>query len=94
MGSRFVVPTVAACVDLVVHLALAPDGRREVEEVVAVPGRAESDVFAPGRHRPQSQGHRRPSATISKPPWPLGRWRAFGPECATSESTSRQVRHG
>jgi len=25
-----VVPTVAICVDLVVHLALAPDGRRRV----------------------------------------------------------------
>jgi pilus assembly protein CpaF len=45
IGSRFVVPTVATCVDLVVHLALAPDGRREVEEVVAVPGRVESDVI-------------------------------------------------
>jgi pilus assembly protein CpaF len=40
-----VVPTVAACVDLVVHLALSPDGRRRVEEVVAVPGRVESDVI-------------------------------------------------
>ena len=43
MGSRFVVPTVAACVDLLVHLALAADGRRRVEEVVAVPGRVESE---------------------------------------------------
>jgi pilus assembly protein CpaF len=40
-----VVPTVATCVDLVVHLALAPDGRRRVEEVVAVPGRVESDMI-------------------------------------------------
>ncbi len=45
IGSRFVVPTVAACVDLVVHLALGPDGTRRVEEVVAVPGRVESDVI-------------------------------------------------
>ncbi len=45
MGSRFVVPTVAACVDLVVHLALGPDGARRVEEIVAVPGRVESDVI-------------------------------------------------
>ena len=39
------VPTVATCVDLVVHLPLASDGRRRVEEVVAVPGRVESDVI-------------------------------------------------
>ncbi len=45
IGSRFVVPTVAACVDLLVHLALGPDGVRRVEEVVAVPGRVESDVI-------------------------------------------------
>jgi hypothetical protein len=30
LGSRFVVPTAATSVDLVVHLALAPDGRRRV----------------------------------------------------------------
>lgn len=39
------VPTVAACVDLVVHLALGPDGARRVEEIVAVPGRVEADVI-------------------------------------------------
>ena len=39
------VPTVAACVDLVVHLALGADGTRRVDEVVAVPGRVESDVI-------------------------------------------------
>lgn len=44
VGSRFVVPTVAGCIDLVVHLALDVDGRRRVREVVAVPGRVEEDV--------------------------------------------------
>ena len=44
VGSRFVVPTVAGCVDLVVHLALDADGTRRVREVVAVPGRVEQDV--------------------------------------------------
>ena len=44
VGSRFVVPTVAGCIDLVVHLALDADGRRRVREVVAVPGRVEEDV--------------------------------------------------
>jgi pilus assembly protein CpaF len=39
----FVVPTVAASVDLVVHLARS-GGHRRVTEIVAVPGRAEGDV--------------------------------------------------
>jgi pilus assembly protein CpaF len=44
VGSRFVVPTVAGCIDLVVHLALDARGRRRVHEIVAVPGRVEGDV--------------------------------------------------
>lgn len=44
VSSRFVVPTVAACIDLVVHLGLDPDGRRRVREIVGVPGRVERDV--------------------------------------------------
>ncbi len=45
VSSRFVVPTVAASVDLVVHVALERDGKRRVREIVAVPGRAEGDVI-------------------------------------------------
>jgi pilus assembly protein CpaF len=45
VSSRFVVPTVAAAVDLVVHVALERDGVRRVREIVAVPGRAEGDVI-------------------------------------------------
>src|SRR4029078_4272925 len=44
VSARFVVPTVASAIDLVVHIALAADGRRRVKEVVAVPGRGEADV--------------------------------------------------
>jgi pilus assembly protein CpaF len=44
VSSRFVVPTVASAVDLVVHVGLERDGRRRVREIVAVPGRAERDV--------------------------------------------------
>ena len=44
IGSSFVVPTVAGSVDLVVHVATDADGRRQVREVVAVPGRVEGDV--------------------------------------------------
>ncbi len=45
ISARFVVPTVASSVDLVVHLGLGNDGRRAVHEVVAVPGRVEGDVI-------------------------------------------------
>lgn len=44
VGSRFVVPTVAASIDLVVHSALERDGTRRVREISAVPGRVEGDV--------------------------------------------------
>ncbi|MBK6886801.1 MAG: CpaF family protein [Tetrasphaera sp.] len=44
VGSRFVVPTVASSIDLVVHAALERDGVRRVREIAAVPGRVEGDV--------------------------------------------------
>lgn len=52
VGHAFVVPTVAASIDLVVHAATEADGSRVVREVVAVPGRIEqgvvetADIFA------------------------------------------------
>ncbi|HVV77845.1 MAG TPA: ATPase, T2SS/T4P/T4SS family [Mycobacteriales bacterium] len=44
VSHAFVVPTVAASVDVVVHLARDGRGRRRVREIVAVPGRVEGDV--------------------------------------------------
>lgn len=45
IGSSFVVPTVAHCIDVVVHLDLTIHGKREVREIVALPGRVENDVI-------------------------------------------------
>ncbi|MDQ2756850.1 MAG: CpaF/VirB11 family protein, partial [Actinomycetota bacterium] len=45
VSSRFVVPTVASALDIVIHQALERDGVRRVREIVAVPGRAEADVI-------------------------------------------------
>ena len=42
--AAFVVPTVAAAVDLVVHLEVDGRGRRRTAEIVAVPGRVEHGV--------------------------------------------------
>jgi pilus assembly protein CpaF len=44
VSDRFVVPTVASAVDLVVHLDVDASGRRRVREIVAVPGRVEQGV--------------------------------------------------
>lgn len=52
VSSRFVVPTVASAIDLVVHLDMFADGRRRVREIVGLSGRVEdetievSDVFS------------------------------------------------
>ncbi len=45
VSAAFVVPTVAASVDLVVHLGSDASGHRRVSEIVAVPGRVEGDVI-------------------------------------------------
>ena len=44
VSDRFVVPTVASAIDLVVHLAVDARGRRRVTEIVAIPGRVEAGV--------------------------------------------------
>ncbi|CAN5186907.1 ATPase, T2SS/T4P/T4SS family [soil metagenome] len=45
ISARFVVPTVAASVDLVVHTAINAQGRRAVQEIASVTGRVENDVI-------------------------------------------------
>lgn len=45
VSPAFVVPTVAASVDLVVHLGIDVHGHRRVREVVGVTGRVEGDVI-------------------------------------------------
>ena len=42
ISADFVVPTVAGCVDIVIHTATMRDGRRQVKEICALPGRIES----------------------------------------------------
>ena len=44
VSPRFVVPTVASSIDVVVHIALEHDGVRRVREIVAIPGRVEGDI--------------------------------------------------
>ncbi|WP_114855889.1 CpaF family protein [Brachybacterium sp. YJGR34] len=45
VSSRFVVPTVAGAIDLVVHLDMLADGRRRVREIAGLSGRVEDEVI-------------------------------------------------
>ena len=45
VSAAFVVPTVAASIDLVIHLAMDAGGKRRVAEIVGVTGRVEGDVI-------------------------------------------------
>ncbi|HVX42972.1 MAG TPA: ATPase, T2SS/T4P/T4SS family [Mycobacteriales bacterium] len=45
VSANFVIPTVASCVDLVVHTGTDHSGHRRVSEIVGVPGRVEADVI-------------------------------------------------
>ncbi len=63
VSSRFIVPTVATSIDLIVHVSSAADGKRHVREVLAVTGRIEGDVIetadifaSQGDHMVRAQG--------------------------------------
>jgi pilus assembly protein CpaF len=45
VSDRFVVPTVASAIDLVVHLTLDASGKRRVAEIVGLPGRVDGGVI-------------------------------------------------
>ncbi len=45
VSDRFVVPTVASAIDIVVHLELDGRGKRRVREIVGVPGRVEQGII-------------------------------------------------
>lgn len=45
ISSAFVLPTVASCIDLVVHCARLPNGKRRVEEILALGRRVENGVI-------------------------------------------------
>ncbi len=45
VSDRFVVPTVASAIDIVVHLELDAKGRRRVTEIVGISGRVEGGVI-------------------------------------------------
>lgn len=44
-ASAFVVPTVASCIDLVVHCTRRPSGQRQVTEILALGRRVENGII-------------------------------------------------
>jgi len=67
ISARFVVPTVAASVDLVVHLGIDAAGVRRVDEIVSVPGRVENDTIETEPLFVRSDGLRRLSGMPPRP---------------------------
>lgn len=63
VSAEFVIPTVATVVDVVVHAALLPDGKRRVKQISTVSGRVESgtiemhDVFTWDGAKLRPTGH-------------------------------------
>ncbi|MFJ3956456.1 CpaF family protein [Arthrobacter sp. NPDC090010] len=49
ISSDFVVPTVASCIDLVVHCVRLPNGRRVVSEILALGRRVENNIIESGQ---------------------------------------------
>lgn len=43
VSAEFVIPTVASVVDVVVHTAMEPDGKRRVQKIISVTGRVEGN---------------------------------------------------
>lgn len=75
ISARFVVPTVASSVDLVVHLGIDEHGVRRVNEIVSVPGRVENDIIETEPLFERSDGELRRAAGT---PARLERFRRIG----------------
>lgn len=63
IGRGFIVPTVASCVDLVVHCGRDRGGARHVQEIVAVGARVEADRIESSTLFSRSDGELRISPT-------------------------------
>lgn len=66
--AAFVVPTVAACIDLVVHCVRAPNGKRSVGEILALGSRVENGIIESGLVFSTINGQLTASATAMPAP--------------------------
>jgi pilus assembly protein CpaF len=85
IDAAFVVPTVASCVDLVVHLAIDRHGARRVDEIAVTTGRIVDGVVEAGTVFEQRSGRLHPTEAR---PQRLGKLRAagFDPEIVLASS--------
>lgn len=63
ISSDFVVPTVASCIDLVVHCRRTPRGTRQITEILSLSGRAEGKVIESSAVFRMKEGALTPVAT-------------------------------
>jgi len=64
VSAEFVVPTVATVVDIVVHIALEPDGHRQVQTIASVTGRCEGNIIEMGELFVRSGGQLKPTGAF------------------------------
>ena len=62
ISSAFVVPTVASCIDLVVHCSRHPNGRRQVTEILALGRRVENGIIESSMIFGMADGQLKPNA--------------------------------
>ena len=62
ISSAFVVPTVASCIDLVVHCSRYGDGRRQVTEILSLGRRVENGIIESSTVFAMQDGQLQPSA--------------------------------
>jgi len=62
ISSAFVVPTVASCIDLVVHCSRLPNGRRQVTEILSLGRRVENGIIESSMVFDLAEGRLRPRA--------------------------------
>nr|WP_218063935.1 CpaF/VirB11 family protein [Arthrobacter wenxiniae] len=68
ISAAFVVPTVAACIDLVVHCVRLPDGRRRVGQILSLGRRVENGIIESGMVFDTLDGRLTPSASAMPSP--------------------------
>ena len=68
VSAEFVVPTVATVVDIVVHIALEPDGHRQVQSVASVTGRCEGNMIEMGEVFALTDGRLLPTGVFPSRP--------------------------
>ena len=99
ISARFVVPTVAASVDLVVHLAVDEHGVRRVNEIVGVPGGWRTTSSRPSRSSSDAAascaapavGRRTRSATSASGSTSIGSWPRSSDGCARRVGCRRRA---